>query len=486
MTTIYKSDFVSAWLQRDCFDELEFLGCTDVTDLDLTPRGELSASRQRIGKGQFRIESVRRNAADFGSVTFTFYRGIVDLLNDLPCPPNIILMYSNCGADDDPDNYDFADVLQNVYPGTATQAAIVNAIGPDDATDVGADIVVELPAQFLSNYTLKQLIDTPITISALSAHDIVGVAICDPDPNCGDCDDLTVGCQTIWVITDGVPGSAADVSEIYKSTNGGTTWTQITNNMTDNTDDLSDIECSGDTVIVSNGTTAEYLYATDGSTFNLVTTPTQIISDVFILGPTKIWMAAAGGYVYFSSNRGQSVSTQDAGVATSENLNSISFADSLLGYAVGANNAFIYTEDGQSWQVGTGPAAATVLNVVLAVPNTDALFVGDANGVVYRSEDKGVTWATVYAATTSTAGGIADITLCACNVPTFIANSAGDAAGVVIRSIDGGNTWETPSIPSGNTGLEAIACCDVNTYWVVGDVGEVFKLAGQSFRDTAS
>lgn len=487
MTIIYKSDFVAAWLQRGCWDPLEFLGCTDVSDLDLKPRGDLSASRQRIGKGQFRIESVRRNAADFGSVTFGFYRGIVDLLNDIPCSYNILLMYSNCGADDNPQNYDFIDVLQNVYPGTATQAEAVRGIAADNATDVGADIVVELPAQFLSNYTLKPLLDTPITISALSAHDIVGVAICDPDPNCGDCDDPTVGCQTIWVITNGVAGSAADVSEIYKSVDGGSTWSQITNNMTDNTDDLSDIACDGDTVIVTNGTTAEYLYSTDGTTLNLVTTPTQIIADVFMLGPTKIWMAAAGGFVYFSSDQGASISTQDAGVATSEDLSSISFADSLLGYAVGANNAFIYTEDGgQNWQAGTGPAVGVALTVVKAVPNTDTLFVGAANGNLYRSEDKGATWVTSFTATTATAGGIADMALCACNVPTIVGNNAGDTAGVVLRSIDGGNNWETPSIPSGNSGLAAIACCDVNTYWIVGDAGEVFKLAGQSFRDTAS
>lgn len=487
MTIIYKSDFTAVWLQRSCFDPLEFLGCVNVGDLDLTPRGDISASRQRVGPGKFKIESVRRNAADFGGTTFSFYRGIVNLLNDVPCPYNIFIYYKICGdADDDIENYDFIDVLENIQPGTATQAAVTVGIGPDNATDLGADIVVELPVQYLSNYTLKPLIDTPITITALAEHDIVGVAICDPNPNCGECDDPTIGCQTIWVITNGIAGSAADVSEIYKSTDGGDTWTQITNNMTDNTDDLSDIVCSGDTVIVTNGATAEYLYATDGSTLNLVTTPTQVIADVFMLGPTKIWFAAAGGFVYFSSDRGASITTQDAGVATSENLASISFADSLLGYAVGANNALIYTEDGgQNWQARTGPSVGVALTKVIAVPDTDVLFVGDASGNVFRSEDKGVTWATSFTATTATAGGIADMALCACNVPTIVGNNAGDTAGVVLRSIDGGNNWETPSIPS-NTGLEAIACCGVNDYWVVGDAGEVFKLAGQSFRDTAS
>lgn len=489
MTTIYRSDFTSVWLQRGCWDPVEFLGCLDMTDFTLTPRGDLSASRQRVGPGQFRIESVRRNTADFGGATFSFYRGIVDLLNDTPCPYNIFVLYKICGdADDDFTNYDFIDVLQDVHPGTATQAAVSVGIGPDNATDLGADITVELPVQFQSNYTLKPLLDTSITISALSTHDIVGVTICDKSPICGDdCGDATIGCQEIWVISNGVPGSAADVSEIYRSTDGGSTWTQITNNMTDNTDDLSDIECSGDVIIVSNGTTSEYLYANDGTTtLNLITTPTQIINDVFILGPTKIWMAAQGGYVYFSDTRGASVETQDAGVATSENLNSISFADSLNGYAVGANNAFILTEDGgTNWTAGTGPSVGVALNVVVAVPDTNTLFVGDASGNVFRSEDNGTTWVTARATTTNVAGGIADIALCACNVPVIVGNNAGDAAGVVIKSNDGGNTWETPSIPS-NTGLAAIECCNVNEYWIVGDVGEVFKLAGQSYKDTAS
>ena len=93
MTTIYRSDFTSIWLQRGCWDPVEFLGCLDMNDFDLKVRGDLSASRQRVGPGNFKIESVRRNTGDFGGATFSFYRGIVDLLNDIPCPYNIFVLY---------------------------------------------------------------------------------------------------------------------------------------------------------------------------------------------------------------------------------------------------------------------------------------------------------------------------------------------------------------------------------------------------------
>ncbi len=485
LQTIYSSDKTALWLQRSCTSGLEFLGCRDVSDLTES-RGDITASRKRDGKGKFKIVATRQATPDLGTVTFTIFRDIVNLLIDLPCPPNILIYYSNCGADDDPTNYDFIDYLDTVRITEVSQAGVVNAIGADGATDVGVDIVNEISANFQRKLVLRPLLSTEFTISALSNRVIADISVCDPDPECGECDNDTIGCQTLWIITNGSPNIYGD-AEIYKSTDGGVTWVQQTSVMTADSDDLSAVSCNGDVVVITNGITSEYQFTNDGgTTMTLVTTPDQIINDVFVLSPTKIWFAANAGNIYFSSDKGASIVTQDDGVATSQNLNSIHFADSQLGYTVGVSNAFVRSTDGgTAWALVTGPAVGVTLNVVRAVPDTDILFIGDANGVVYRSIDKGATFTTVLTGVTAFAGGIDDIAICNCN-RILVAGQDVNGLGAVRESIDGGSTFTSVTTPAAAAeAINALTCCDVNTYFGVGDDGLIFKVAGESFRDTA-
>ena len=65
--------------------------------------------------------------------------------------------------------------------------------------------------------------------------------------------------------------------------------------------------------------------------------------------------------------------------------------DRETGYAVGNNNAFIYTTNGTDWYARTGPAAGVNL-LSVAINTAGDVFVGGADGNLYRSEDGGVTW----------------------------------------------------------------------------------------------
>jgi photosystem II stability/assembly factor-like uncharacterized protein len=442
-----------------------------------------------VGKGVFAIQSVRRGTADFGSVSMTVYRGISNLLRDLPCPYNLMIIYANCGADEDPNNYDFIDVLRGIQRNGRTQANVVNGIAGDNATDVGGDIIVEIAAQFLSYTEIKPLTPTEVAISAIAAHVVNDIAICDLTADCGDCGD-TQGCETIILVTDGIVGSASADAAIYRSTDGGDTWTLIANPFTDTDDILVSVACSGSVSVVLNGASTSYAYSNDGGvTFTEVTGLAQIPADVFILGPTKIWIVGAAGYIWRSSTLGASVVVQDAGVMTAQDLNSVSFANSQLGYVAGAANAFGYTENGgTNWTARTGPAPATILNVVKAAPNTEAVFVGDENGVIYRSKDKGVTWATVRAADATVSGGITDIAIPVENVNDITVsalNSTG--AGTIYHSKDGGQTWEavaSPALAAGSQGINALTICQPNRLWGVGDDGLVFKLKGEDYSDS--
>jgi photosystem II stability/assembly factor-like uncharacterized protein len=487
-TIVYESKNNALWLQRECYGNLEFLGCHDLTDLT-RPQGEVTLSYQRSGKNQFDAVASKRAIPEPGTATATLYRQVVNLIDELPCPFSLLIYYSNCGVDEDPTNYDFIDILGDIDKTEISQANVVNQIGADGATDVGGDVLQEISLQFRSFFTLKPLLHTDLTLSALSGRIVADIAVCDTTAECGDCDDPTVGCQTLWIITNGSPGFYGD-ARIFKSVDGGTSWTEQTNSMTTDSDNLSTVDCSGDTVVIGNGDTAEYQFTNDGgTTWTLVTTPDEVINDVFVLSPVKIWLAADNGNIYFSEDKGASIVTQDDGVATAQNLNSIHFADAEKGYAVGDSNAFVTTIDGgTSWTAGTGPIAAVNLNVVRAVPNSDIVFVGGANGIVYRSVDKGVTWTTVLDGSTGTApfgGGVTDIAICECN-RILVSGNNSDGLGTIRESIDGGNTFTTVTTASivGAESITSLTCCDINTYFGAGDDGTIFKQAGASFRDT--
>lgn len=487
-TIVYESKNNALWLQRECYGNLEFLGCHDLADLT-RPQGEATLSYQRSGKNRFDAVASKNAIPEPGTATVTLYRGTVDLLDELPCPFSLLVYYSNCGVDEDPTNYDYIDVLGDIDKLEISQANVVNQIGADGATDVGGDVLQEISLQFRSFLKIKPLIHTDLTLSSLTGRVVADIAVCDPDPECGDCDSPSIGCQTLWAITNGSPGFYGD-ARIFKSTDGGSSWTEQTNSMTTDTDDLSAVDCSGNVVVITNDDTSEYQFTNDGGTnWTLVTTPDEVINDVFVLSPVKIWFAAANGNIYFSSDKGASITTQDDGVATAQNLNSIHFSDSEKGYAVGASNAFVVsTNGGSDWTAGTGPAAGVALNVVRAVPNTDIVFVGDANGVVYRSIDNGTTWVTVFDGTSGSApfaGGVSDITICKCNRILASGNDS-DGLGTIRESIDGGDTFTTVTTTSitGAESITSLTCCDINTYYGAGDDGTIFKQASASFRDS--
>jgi hypothetical protein len=103
-TIVYESKNNALWLQRECYGNLEFLGCHDLTDLT-RPQGEVTLSYQRSGKNQFDAVASKRAIPEPGTATATLYRQVVNLIDELPCPFSLLIYYSNCGVDEDPTNW---------------------------------------------------------------------------------------------------------------------------------------------------------------------------------------------------------------------------------------------------------------------------------------------------------------------------------------------------------------------------------------------
>lgn len=475
----YLAGEIALWLQQECGQDWVFLGCHNLTGVSV-PRGDTNPVYCRVGKNQFAIQRTWRGTPGLGKMTVVAYDTVLNYLQEQPCAFNLVALHSASGSDDDPTNYDYLYYYKGVEVTSEDTDTHVAGISNDAQTAV----MLSMPASFRQRLKVKRLQSALKNVSALTANDINAVSFCD-DPSCDNFGNLsTLGCQVGYMVTNG------NTAKILKTADGGSSFSAIATPFTNANHNIVDVKCDGDTVIVVNGQASEYAYSWDaGATWSVINTPTTIINKAFMLGGTKIWFVGQGGYVYYSANRGATVSVQDAGQATTQSLNDISAADALTLYAVGDNNAFIITEDGGNiWSAKTGPATGAVnddLYKVLAIPGTDTVFIGDEMGNVYRSTDRGDTWTTVLASNTNLAGGIRGLVACDCNVILVIGNDqdpyfyGSNVEATAYQSVDGGSNWFGVELPT-NTGVNDLICCDVNRYWTVGEDGFVAYIAGPS------
>lgn len=279
-------------------------------------------------------------------------------------------------------------------------------------------------------------------------NEVVAIVVCDT-PSCGDCNDPSDGCQDVFAVSAPAgtsPGLAAEV--IYSSDGMGTAGdTPITTLAAG--EDPDDAECVGNNlVVVSNATTdfgihwaptADILAGTESWTkvvSGLVASnyPTCISSA----SPRDTWIGADNGYVYFTSDPTNTVTAQEAGSLTSEDLRDIYAYSTKLVVAVCAAGIVIYTNNGEDWALATSPAVGVDLNCVFVRKETE-WWVGDDNGSLWYTTDSGVTW-TEKEFTGSGAGSIKAIKFASDSVG-FMAHNTATPAGRVLRTISGGNTW---------------------------------------------
>lgn len=479
MTVSFNQEYLAAeialWYQLKCGGPLEFLGCHNLTGVSV-PRGATTPVYCRTGKNQFEIVRTFRGAAGLGTATLVVPDTILVALQEVGCAVNLFALHSAQDADEDPTNYDYGYIYEGFEVTSEDTDPHVIGRDPGDQTPV----MLSMPSSFRKRLKFKRLQAQEVDVTALSTDPLLSVAFCDM-PSCDKFGNfLTLGCRRIFISTGGA------TAKILRSLDGGSIWTSIPTPFSVAGHDIGKIICSGDVVVALNSTASEYAVSLDaGASWAVVTTPTTPMNDVVLVGGVKLWFVGHGGGIWYSNNRGTTVAQQGSGV-TAQSLNSVSAKNGLVLYAVGEDNTFLRTlNGGQIWSAVTGPAVGIAPNdlyVVKAVEGTDIVFVGDEQGNVYRSEDNGDTWETVFVANDATSGGIRSITACNCNIISFAANDQdpyfyGEAEGVVYESIDGSSSWQALDMPP-NTGLRAGVCCDINRYWFVGEDGFVSYVAG--------
>lgn len=284
--------------------------------------------------------------------------------------------------------------------------------------------------------------------SAEVTNEIVAIVVCDR-PDCGDCGEASTGCKKVFAVSAPAGTSPGLGAEVVYTDDGYTTAGDTPISTLAAGQDPDDAECVGENlVVVSNANTdfgihyaptADILDGTETwtkTTTGLVAAhyPTCISSA----SPRDTWIGGDGGYIYFTTDPTNGVEVQDAGVATSENLNDIFAFSTSVVVAVGANNAVVYTTNGKTWIAVTGPAPAVVLNCV-TVRKEKEWWVGGANGNLYYTKDSGQHWY-VKAFPGSGTGSVKAIVF-ASDTVGFMSHTTAGTSGRILRTISGGNTW---------------------------------------------
>lgn len=274
--------------------------------------------------------------------------------------------------------------------------------------------------------------------------EVVDVVICD-SPSCGDCDDESDGCETIFAVTVASAGSSGTAPDVVYSADKGATWAASDVNSLLPAEDANALACVGDYVVVVSNDSNSLHYATKTDVLGAVLNPWTEVTTGFVASsePNDIWSVGSyafivgdGGYVYGCSDPTAGVSVLDAGVATTEDLYAVHAIDDEFAVAVGDSDTIIYTKNQSTWQdadavTGSGEDLRAVWLISKKI-----WWVGTASGTLWYTMDGGQTW------TQSTLPGaswdeITDIAFATQSVGYVAANKS-TTRGYILRTFSGG------------------------------------------------
>lgn len=403
-----------------------------------------------------------RGAESLPTTSMTQRLGKVNELLQWKCPFNVYVKYGGPCKDltDRHRGWEMELGLQNAEI-TSRSTDDLTAMNPDEnkAVMVSADLTAEAFWQ-VGTMTFAE------RAAAQATNEVVGVVSCDTD-ECNNCGTATEGCQKFYAVATNRTGSPGLPAELIYTLDEGKTWYDEDITSLAASEGANGLACVSSNVIVISNDSVSLHYADKSD----LTTWTEVATGfVAAKGPKAIWsedashtwIVGTGGYVYFTDDPLAGVEVQDAGVATSQNLNDVHFLNTDFGVAVGAANAVIKTDNsGANWAAVTGPSPAVALNAIW-VKSELTWLIGTAGGKLFYTTDGGATWIEKLFPN-SGAGQVRDIYFVD-ETHGFMAHDKATPAGRILRTTDGGYSWYV--IPEGTSGtitandkINAVAAC---------------------------
>lgn len=383
----------------------------------------------------------------------------------------------HAGICEDPRDFNGGWDKVYVIEGALANSYDTGEIGALDS-DQDQPVNESLAISGLDYFELKSLTAAEIASSEI-VQEVVDVVICDSQ-QCGECGIASDGCQKIFAVTLSAGGSPGLSAEVIYSGDAGATIGETNISTLGANEDPNAAACVGAYLVVISEDSESLHYASLADILLGTETWAEVTSGfvatkgplaIFSASPVHTWIAAEGGYIYFTDDPTSSVSVQTAGGVTTENINAIHGADEENIVAVGANNTVLFSNDGGvTWAAVTGPNVGVDLTAVWA--KSDIIWlVGAADGTLWYTADGGANWSSK-GFSGSGSGVVHDIQF---STPTvgYMSHATATPAGRILRTIDGGFSWYVLpeaaglSIPS-NDRVNALAACSEDPNLVFG------------------
>ncbi len=275
---------------------------------------------------------------------------------------------------------------------------------------------------------------------------------------------------------DALTGIALDGKNVYKSTNGGQTWTEIAPNGLSNSANDVTFGTTADVLVAATLNAKPNISTDGGMTWNAITTPlvNQRSHSVVALSDSEFWIGNDLSGVMHSTDGGMTW-TETCG-PTRNVIQDVFFVNRNTGFAIGQKGLLLRTTDaGAHWNdisfgsrsylcifglnandlwIGTSQrilhsdnagdtwTEAVVfpggnINDILAISH-DRILAASTSGTIYLSKNAGMTWDSVYSS------GLQMRSLSRIDDQHMMATGYN---GVIVRSDDQGQTWHTVTIP---------------------------------------
>jgi len=343
----------------------------------------------------------------------------------------------------------------------------LGALSSDERAAVNETISI----QGVRRYELKTLAFVEICELAV-IQEVIAAKFCDLKA-CGECGEISDGCQKLFGLVLSVGGSPGLGAQVVYSADAGAVCGSTPIVTLPANQDPNDLACMGSFIVVVSEDSESHHYADrDDILLGVEVWAQQGNGYVAGNGPRCIWCLKWGytwigglnGYVYSLDNPANPVVVQDAGAATFEDLNDCHAFDEENVLMVGNNNAVIHTTDGLTWGAVVGPELGTALNCCWMRSKTE-WWVGSATGHLYFTLNSGLTWAEKLFPG-SGAGQVRDIVFDTVQVG-YIAHDTAAVAGRILRTIDGGYQWYVlpegiGNIPANDRIVSLAVCGDPN------------------------
>jgi len=395
----FKRSWGNVFHQREFEDPTEFLTCCAVDDITV-PEGDVTLKYEPDPQrsGEFRATS--QIIGEPGSPTMSMMRTLQKVYNYLmetDCPTNYRVNWACRGDRTVKTNYDVAFLLFYARI-TNRNIPTPTALEPDDEerVETSADLS-GLDATMI--YKLSGVTQANAFTQAINDMAFLNEA-CE-----GVCGDRIGRGDEGYAVMDAAGYLDYSEVEVGHTTDGGANWNAVAGEPFTDVANLTSVvlkqTSDGHRVIVGRdallGRLPGISYSDDeGDSWTAVDLPGGLGYGVNALTRDRdgaLWAAGDYGYIFKSSDMGNSWTANESAAETTEDLLDIVFVISPMfggegvGYAVGESNTILYTENsGDDWGALTGPAAGTNL-LCCGLNRFGHLFVGTNDARLFRTTE---------------------------------------------------------------------------------------------------